>query len=180
MVIERIRAEIPEVLLPFLDLYGDAYLTGGAIVRVLRGEEPSDWDVWCLDVGPLEGALEEAGYENRDANGSRNMRTLWTDGDGTTVDLIGHSFGAPPKVCGRFDFRCCMVATDGRNLWAADGALEDIAMGRLVPMRQTEEGRIEKYEARGFVLDVDRRAAVLPESSTVDQRLGSDPLRVTS
>ncbi len=171
--------------LPGLWLDGTAYLAGGAIVRALAGEPMKDLDVWvyrgALDgyIRHLKGADWTQSTEPRGKDYAPLYRRLMEqEGQKWTLDLIAYHFGPPAEVFGRFDFRAAAVAFDGRQLWAADGALEDIAAKRLTVLRRTRLERIERYQERGWTLTVDLADAVLSTNSRWDQTMGESPVAV--
>jgi hypothetical protein len=188
---------LPEVLRDQLDLGGGAYIAGGSLVRALGGtwkpEEPPearcDVDVWVKDLqstmkllGPTHrrptwAAVDAAHTTSHEAGRivAPSVGSKWS-----YIDVVGRHFGPPEEVCGRFDFRCSMLAYDGKRLWAADGALDDIRHRRMVPMRRTRAQRLRKYEGlgMGFQLTVPWEDAVLGNNATLAETLGSEPIPV--
>ena len=173
--------------IPGLWLDGSAYLAGGAIVRALAGEPMKDLDVWVhpetlksyvlaltRDSWSLQPDLRGRDY----APMHRKVMEKEEEGQSWTMDLIAYNFGPPAEVCDRFDFRAAALATDGRDLWAMGGALEDILARQLTPLRRTRLGRVQKYEERGWTLVGALADVVLPERAPWEQLMGAEPVEV--
>lgn len=159
-----------------LRLVDGPFVAGGAIVRALAGLPLRDVDIWIQEdwIGDVEVALGETGWTQvaRPAP-SFGRRSLWRPhrGGGPLLDFVVSEDG-PAEVTARFDWRCCMLATDGRELFHRPWALDDVASRRLTPQRRTTAARLEKYQAMGFSMLRDTVEVLLPEDATREERLG--------
>jgi hypothetical protein len=131
-------------------------ISGGAVARALLGLDTSqcDLDLFVPEehVAAIERSLVSAGGVPARFDGSDSERPVYTVPELGRVDLVGCPSVA--LALARFDIRACAVATDGRILMAAQGALEDILDRKLHVRRETTRERIAKYLGMGLDLDL--------------------------
>lgn len=169
--------------LPFT-LDRDVFVAGGAVVRALVDCPGGDLDVWAPPqrIPGIQMALGDAGWYRGEDSGSNEGRDVWWRAGRVQIDLITYHQAHPDHVLEGFDWGCSRVATDGRDMWAADGALEDVEARLLICHRRVTLERLNKYQAMGFRLPkhIPAHEMVLPGGASFEQRFGIDPVAVGS
>lgn len=167
--------------LPFdFNLFGGAYVAGGAIVRALLGLPFNDIDIWIPSAatplhGEIERSLEAAGWKHLKSPGSVGGRQ-WTRDGWIPLDLV--SGATPRETTATFDWRCTKIAMDSVCLWSMPEAHTDIVARQLHCTRRVTHKRLWKYQTMGFNLPegVLREDVLLPETATFEQCFGLEEI----
>lgn len=169
VTIKALLIEIPQMI-PLLD---GAYITGGAIGSMLRGEKVNDYDVYFSKAENAQAAknLIVSKYQNYIKEVQNSYMELEIDGKLVTVNavtlkndiqLITGFYGDPKDVRSKFDFVHTMPyylndALDMNNILYISKLQYDCCMHKKLVVNNMESvkrnaKRIEKLRERGWTL----------------------------
>jgi hypothetical protein len=176
VILETLRDRVP------FDVYHGPFIAGGILVRALLGiDEVNDVDLFCctekqvMDVlaqlppgqGPAGDQENPGNPDTQSMGGGRNVTQVYVNGIRTQI--IGGNWKEPWEILMSFDLFHCMLATDGKVLFAHRDAVR-LVWEKLIrvnenPWRQAllkerpklakNASRISKYETLGFRLEKD-------------------------
>lgn len=171
--IHRLRGLIDDVKPELRNQFtGEAYIAGGAIASLLRGETPKDYDIFLRNedtVTTISAALSEAGKV-----ACCTERALSFDLDGINIQLVTAHWGAPEFMVAKFDFVHCMGYYDylHNELVAIQVVKDACENSRIVycpaanPVRSFV--RAIKLEARGWTLPQEQVLKIVREIQGLD------------
>lgn len=148
----------------------EAYVAGGAIASLLRGETPKDYDIFLRTeetVGRVKIALLGKATCSTD-------RALSFDLDGMSIQLITAHWDQPEAMVGRFDFVHCMGYYDyaHRTLSVpaetASSCDDSMLVYRAAANPVRSFVRAIKLEQRGWTLSLDTVTEIVQEIQTLD------------
>lgn len=162
--LNTILAATPNAVLD--QLRGSAWIAGGFIGSVLRGEQPADLDIFCTSRAGAARVAKALGLTSETANAYSG--TL----DGLHVQVIRRwTFRTPAACLAAFDFTLCQAAVGIRkgvwSSWTTPAWHTDHASRTLVythPDRKEDCAgsflRAIKFARRGYILPMKTLAAV--------------------
>lgn len=169
--IDRLRILLactaPELCARFCD---EAYVAGGAISSLIRGETPKDYDIFLRTTGlamELSSALAEKAQHSTD-------RALSFDVDGQMIQLVYAHVGEPETMVSEFDFLHCKgyYAYGNRVLVVPEETREaaENSMLLYVPVANPVRSfwRAIKLEQRGWTLPQDTVLQIVREIQKLD------------
>ena len=153
-MIEISEKDFPELKNLVSFEFGGCWVGGGYIRDMILGAKPSDIDVFGPDQSARDSFIKNNGV--RVKKSAKFMRTGCWHGTETPVQVIDRDFKDIADMISRFDFTVCQFAWDGKNVFATERALVDVAR-RRIQVANIQEGfeldsmrRLYKYMGKGF------------------------------
>jgi len=155
---------INNILTPVADLSG-AYLAGGAVLDLLSGREPNDYDIYPKskdDAKAIVTELWSGGSAEYSSHSEKAVTFLSYEKNsaGRRVPIqviLFDTFESPEKVFSTFDFSVCMVAADlDSGVTYHDERFFQSALSKEIVFNKNAKHplssllRVNKYEKKGY------------------------------
>lgn len=137
--------------IPTAQALSRSYIAGGALVSLVQGEEPHDYDIWFRSLDDWTAATN--GLQFRPARKSKYSWSYYLP-SGKEVQLVKSRLGEPAEVVGSFDFKHTHCYYEASGILVADieylrSKRLDFVPGNLCHPVNTLQ-RLCKFVRRGY------------------------------